>query len=48
MLKTFDEFKFDKEKIGIAGQTFEDFKYLNLYDEVRKKDKRAIESISSR
>lgn len=41
MLKTFDEFKFDKEKIGIAGQTFEDFKgkYLNLYDEVRKKDK---------
>ena len=48
MLKTFDEFKFDKEKIGIAGQTFEDFKgkYLNLYDEVRKKDKRAIEKVS--
>ncbi|OHO67318.1 restriction endonuclease subunit R [Staphylococcus sp. HMSC036D05] len=48
MLKTFDEFKFDKDKIGIAGQTFEDFKgkYLNLYDEVRKKDKRAIEKVS--
>ena len=41
MLKTFDEFRFDKDKIGIAEQTFEDFKgkYLNLYDDVRKKDK---------
>ena len=33
------------KKIGIAGQTFEDFKgkYLNLYDEVHDR-----ESISSR
>ncbi|HCG75935.1 MULTISPECIES: type I restriction endonuclease subunit R [Staphylococcus] len=45
---SFDEFKFDKDKIGIAEQTFEDFKgkYLNLYDEVRKKDKREIEKVS--
>ena len=38
MLKTFDEFKFDR--VGIAEQTFNDFrsKYLNLYNAVRKKN----------
>lgn len=38
MLKTFDEFSFDKDKLGIDEQTYEDFKgkYLNLYDLVRR------------
>ncbi|CUT94462.1 Type-1 restriction enzyme R protein (fragment) [Staphylococcus capitis] len=38
MLKTFDEFTFDKNKLGIDEQTYEDFKgkYLNLYDLVRR------------
>ncbi|MEJ7151892.1 hypothetical protein WL232_13050, partial [Staphylococcus epidermidis] len=42
MLKTFDEFSFDKDKLGIAQQTFQDYrgKYLNLYDAVRQKNKR--------
>ncbi|MEP9853034.1 type I restriction endonuclease subunit R [Staphylococcus aureus] len=40
-LKTFDEFKFDKETLGIDEQTFEDYKgkYLDLYDKVIKRDK---------
>lgn len=46
MLKTFDEFKFDR--VGIAEQTFNDFrsKYLNLYDAVRKKRKSNVEKVS--
>ncbi|RIL87656.1 restriction endonuclease subunit R, partial [Staphylococcus equorum] len=34
-LKTFDQFQFSEEHIGIGEQTFEDYKsvYFNLYDE---------------
>ncbi|EFS16438.1 type I restriction enzyme, R subunit [Staphylococcus capitis] len=48
MLKTFDEFSFDKDKLGIAQQTFQDYrgKYLNLYDAVRQKNKREINKVS--
>lgn len=48
MLKTFDEFSFDKDKFGIAQQTFQDYrgKYLNLYDAVRQKNKREINKVS--
>jgi len=37
-LKTFVEFKFTEEKLGISEQTFEDYKskYLHLYDQARK------------
>ncbi|OFP27818.1 type I restriction endonuclease subunit R [Staphylococcus sp. HMSC068H08] len=35
-LKTFDEFQFTKNELGIAEQTYEDYKgkYLNIYEEV--------------
>ena len=35
-LKTFDEFAFDKETLGIDEQTYEDYKgkYLDIYDKV--------------
>lgn len=37
-LKTFVDFEFDKEKIGMSHQEYEDYKskYFNIYDEVRK------------
>lgn len=40
-LKTFDEFAFDKETLGIDEQTYEDYKgkYLDIYDKVMRPDK---------
>lgn len=37
-LKTFVDFEFNKEKIGMSHQEYEDYKskYFNIYDEVRK------------
>lgn len=37
-LKTFVDFEFDKEKIGMSAQEYEDYKskYLYIYDEVKK------------
>ncbi|MDW4374272.1 type I restriction endonuclease subunit R [Staphylococcus saprophyticus] len=37
-LKTFDEFQFTKNELGIAEQTYEDYKgkYLNIYEEVMR------------
>lgn len=37
-LKTFVDFDFDKEKIGMSAQEYEDYKskYLYIYDEVKK------------
>lgn len=37
-MRTFDEFKFDSAKLGIAEQTFEDYKgkYFAIYEEVKK------------
>lgn len=39
-LNTFVEFEFDKEKIGMSEQTYQDFKskYLRIYDETKKGD----------
>ncbi|PTE27611.1 restriction endonuclease subunit R [Staphylococcus equorum] len=36
-LKTFEEFSFDKETLGIDEQTYEDYKgkYLDIYDKIR-------------
>ena len=35
-VKTFDEFQFTENELGIAEQTYEDYKgkYLNIYEEV--------------
>ncbi|MES3652499.1 type I restriction endonuclease subunit R [Staphylococcus saprophyticus] len=40
-LKTFDEFAFDNETLGIDEQTYEDYKgkYLDIYDKVMRPDK---------
>ncbi|MEB5784451.1 type I restriction endonuclease subunit R [Staphylococcus pseudoxylosus] len=40
-LKTFDEFAFDKETLGIDEQTYEDYKgkYLDIYDKMMRPDK---------
>lgn len=38
-LKTFVDFEFDKDKLGMSHQEYEDYKskYFNIYDEVRQK-----------
>ncbi|WP_066875281.1 type I restriction endonuclease subunit R [Clostridium mediterraneense] len=43
-LKTFTEFEFDEEKLGISAQKYEDYKskYLGIYDQVRKSEKTSI------
>nr|WP_263314567.1 type I restriction endonuclease subunit R [Mammaliicoccus sp. Marseille-Q6498] len=40
-LKTFEEFEFTEDALGISEQTYEDYKgkYLNLYDKVRNREK---------
>ncbi|MEB7838254.1 type I restriction endonuclease subunit R [Staphylococcus xylosus] len=47
-LKTFDEFAFDKETLGIDEQTYEDYKgkYLDIYDKVMRPDKESGEGES--
>ena len=47
-LKTFDEFAFDKETLGIDEQTYEDYKgkYLDIYDKVIRPDKETVEGES--
>lgn len=47
-LKTFDEFVFDKETLGIDEQTYEDYKgkYLDIYDKVIRPDKETVEGES--
>ncbi|MDW4411901.1 type I restriction endonuclease subunit R [Staphylococcus saprophyticus] len=47
-LKTFDEFAFDKETLGIDEQTYEDYKgkYLDIYDKVMRPDKEIVEGES--
>ncbi|WP_210144106.1 type I restriction endonuclease subunit R [Staphylococcus sp. GDX8P47P] len=47
-LKTFDEFAFDKETLGIDEQTYEDYKgkYLDIYDKVMRPDKETLEGES--
>ncbi|MDW3973605.1 type I restriction endonuclease subunit R [Staphylococcus saprophyticus] len=47
-LKTFDEFAFDKETLGIDEQTYEDYKgkYLDIYDKVMRSDKETGEGES--
>lgn len=47
-LKTFDEFAFDKETLGIDEQTYEDYKgkYLDIYDKVMRLDKETVEGES--
>ncbi|WP_210140899.1 MULTISPECIES: type I restriction endonuclease subunit R [unclassified Staphylococcus] len=47
-LKTFDEFAFDKETLGIDEQTYEDYKgkYLDIYDKVMRPDKETGEGES--
>ena len=47
-LKTFDEFAFDKEILGIDEQTYEDYKgkYLDIYDKVIRPDKETVEGES--
>lgn len=47
-LKTFDEFTFDKETLGIDEQTYEDYKgkYLDIYDKVIRPDKETVEGES--
>ncbi|ATH61436.1 type I restriction endonuclease subunit R [Staphylococcus nepalensis] len=47
-LKTFDEFAFDKETLGIDEQTYEDYKgkYLDIYDKVMRSDKETVEGES--
>lgn len=46
-MRTFDEFEFDSAKLGIAEQTFEDYKgkYFAIYEEV-KKDREQKEEVS--
>ena len=41
ILKTFVEFSFDKEKLFMSEQTYEDFKskYYLIYDQVKKQEK---------
>lgn len=43
-LKTFTEFEFTEDKIGLSEQTYKDFKskYLELYDKVNKSEKASI------
>lgn len=47
-LKTFDEFAFDKETLGIDEQTYEDYKgkYLDIYDKVIRPDKDTVKGES--
>lgn len=47
-LKTFDDFTFDKDLIGIDEQSYEDYKgkYLNIYDAVMRQDTPSDEAIS--
>ncbi|PCT85571.1 restriction endonuclease subunit R, partial [Listeria monocytogenes] len=47
-LKTFDEFAFDKEILGIDEQTYEDYKgkYLDIYDKVLRTDIETVEGES--
>src|SRR5699024_3311263 len=47
-LKTFDDFTFDEDLIGIDEQTYEDYKgkYLNIYDAVMRQDQTSDEAIS--
>ncbi len=47
-LKTFDEFAFDEETLGIDEQTYEDYKgkYLDIYDKVIRPDKETVEGES--
>ena len=47
-LKTFDEFAFDKEILGIDEQTYEDYKgkYLDIYDKVIRTDIETVEGES--
>ncbi|MDK9861395.1 MAG: type I restriction endonuclease subunit R [Tetragenococcus koreensis] len=47
-LKTFDEFAFDKETLGIDEQTYEDYKgkYLDIYDKVIRPDNETVEGES--
>ncbi|MGP5096330.1 type I restriction endonuclease subunit R [Staphylococcus equorum] len=47
-LKTFDEFAFDKETLGIDEQTYEDYKgkYLDIYDKVIRTDIETVEGES--
>ncbi|NHA39949.1 restriction endonuclease subunit R [Staphylococcus schleiferi] len=47
-LKTFEEFEFTPEQLGISEQTFEDYKskYLNLYEKVVKSNKEESEGVS--
>lgn len=47
-LKTFDDFTFDENLIGIDEQTYEDYKgkYLNIYDAVMRQDQTSDEAIS--
>lgn len=47
-LKTFDDFTFDEDLIGIDEQTYEDYKgkYLNIYDAVMRQDQTSDEVIS--
>lgn len=46
-MRTFDEFEFDSAKLGIAEQTFEDYKgkYFAIYEEV-KNDREQKEEVS--
>lgn len=46
-MRTFDEFEFDSAKLGIAEQTFEDYKgkYFAIYEDV-KKDREQKEKVS--
>ena len=43
-LKTFTEFEFDEEILGISQQKYEDLKskYLGIYDSVKKSEKKSI------
>lgn len=43
-LKTFTEFDFDEDKLGISQQKYEDYKskYLGIYDHVRDSEKTSI------
>lgn len=44
ILKTFVEFSFDKEKLFMSEQTYEDFKskYYLIYDQVKKQEKNNV------
>lgn len=47
-LKTFDDFTFEEDLIGIDEQTYEDYKgkYLNIYDAIMRQDQTSDEAIS--